>query len=400
VALPDFRLTTYFNVVRDPVSGTLFVYFTPTGSVNKTFRLSSVYFANLPGAGTKFVDNAYFTIEVVAARTPPNVVQVTLKDAAFTFEPGRALGAAFIDAISAIQGREGAGGVVIGATEGIRAELALQTPATFPDSLWLSYSYLAQRAGRKEGYVDLVAGMRVRVESEFSQLIPQAPPDLTNGYVTAGSACFSVASSPGGDGRPVLGFDEFLASLPIPAVPRSPGGVGGLIDLSSGTFRRRHLRLCYPATFPAGNSAGSRSLDEAAALLGADTLSDLATATTNYYNGETPVGAVSSAFFRGRTVLVPEVLAFVNGSPNYVPVGTTCRNLISRYAPIPRVAGITVSQFSNRFARYVPLAANAGGTEMNAWQSVTPGEGTSPPPHDAYDFPVLAGDSIKTGNAV
>lgn len=404
MVVTDFQFMSGVNVRRDATSRTLFVYYTSTGVIVDTFRLNLGLFAKLPNVGEKLVDNHYFQIAVEKdPRNPPDkIVEATLKSAAFDFGDGRTLGASFMDAISTLESLEGHG-VAYGATPAIRAALALQTPATFAESLFLNYSYVSQSAGQKMGYVDLMPGMRVRLESQFSQLIPQAPANLTNGYVTAGTACFDVISTPDGpNGTPLLGFDAFLASLPIPAVLNATGGVGGLIDLRSESFRRRHLRVCYPTQFPAGDTAGSPSPFQAAALIGADTLSGLAAATASYYAGQTPADPASIAFFRGRTVLVPEVLAFVNSTPGFVPIGTTCRNLLARYVLMPRVLGLRIPQFRDRYTRYLPLVENAGGTNASAWSNVYPPDDGDPGPGplDVFDFPVLAGDAMRTGNAV
>lgn len=404
MAKKGLNLGTGVNIARDPDTGVLFVCFAPRGNIELAFELNSALFneAELPVVGAKLVENDYFTIEVIkpASRPPNKAVQVNLSDAVKKFGPSRsALADAFMDVIAKVEGLEDKE-VVVGATSVIRSTLALKTPATFEESLLFNYSFLSQGANPVMAYVDMLPGMRVRLDSQFSQLIPQAPPDLTNGYVTAGSAHFDVISTPDKDGKPVLGFDAFLASLPIPAKSKTPGGVGGLIDLSGPTFRRRHLRVCYPSQFPAGNTSGSRSLSEAAALLGADTLADLIAATKAFYNGQTLDPSVSTGFFRGRAALVPEVYTFINGDCVYAPVGTTCRNLIGRYALMPRLDGIKVSQFSSRYSRYLPLLSCAGGTNAQNWSPVTTVEGAGPPPVDVYDFPVLAGDSLKTGNAL
>ena len=69
-------------------------------------------------------------------------------------------------------------------------------------------------------------------------------------------------------------------------------------------------------------------------LIGADTLADLYAATTQYLGSglcaASPTNTIACTFFRGRDIVVPEVLFRVNGDPAYVPLGTTVRNLIER----------------------------------------------------------------------
>ncbi len=301
-----------------------------------------------------------------------------LVDAVFAFGTDRPeVADAFVDLIALIEAAEG-DAIAYGATPVLRALLAVATPATYDESLQFNYNFVTRASGPAQAYVDLMPGMRVRLAAQTSQLLPNAPPNLTNGYVSTGDTFFDVIGTPGANGTQVLGFDNFLATLPIPNVTDAPGGAGGLIDLRSETFRRRHLRLCYPASFPTGNSAGSRGLMEAAALIGVDTLSDLAQATTTFYSGRTPAGTISTAFFRGRTVLIPEILAFQNNQPGYYALGTTCRNFIARYALMPRLNGMVIQQFSSNYSRYLPSLANIGGmNSQTAWMPVYPRKPTA-----------------------
>ncbi|MDJ0824023.1 MAG: hypothetical protein QNJ16_00835 [Rhodobacter sp.] len=401
----NYGFGTGGNVALNAKAGELFVYLTMTGSVKLTQKLDLSLFieANLPDKSIALAENDYMAVQYTyqPTITPKKVVNFVLQDTVFEFGAGRAaVAAAFIDLIKKIEAIEGKY-VTPGAVPMLRAHFASITPATFAESLLFNYSFVSS-ATPPQAYVDLYPGMRLRMAPQFNQLIPGGPPQVAHGYVSAGEVSIEVVSTVGTAGE-VLGFDGFLSSLAIPSVDAPPGGAGGLIDFRSTAFRRRHLRICYPGTFPPGNQSGSTNLRNAAAILGADTLADLDTATGTYYAGGDFAPEVSTGFFRGRTVLIPEVLVFVNGQSVYVPIGTTARDLLSRYSMMPRLKGLSVVGFHNKYVRYIPTLANAGGlnglqqsfAQMYIADSAEPNVASQ----DVYDFPVLAGDAINVTNA-
>jgi hypothetical protein len=106
---------------------------------------------------------------------------------------------------------------------------------------------------------------------------------------------------------------------------------------------RRHYRLFYPAQIKSGDS----SLSNNVTLIGADTLTDLKTATQAYTtSGDTGVASSDNqpiiAFtLRGSSIVIPEIeIAFtrkigrqVEQVVRYVPLGTTLRQLMDDLVP-------------------------------------------------------------------
>ena len=312
----------------------------------------------------------------------------------------------FEDFLEKMEALEAAGSLRPGGTSLIRRLLANQIPATFPESLYFQYGYFLRKAPFRQ-VVDLMPGMRLRVECQFSQLVPDGGESfnpLANGYVAGGQAHYQIVETLDDSGKPVLGFDAFLASGVAPTVTASDGGAGGLIDLGDGRLRKRWWRLCYPAEFSASHATGWNGTRQNVALLGADNLPALKSATNQFFQGEainTP-GAVA-AFFRGRTYLVPELVVFLNGVPHYVSLGTTVRQLFSGFSVIPRMGNFGPGLFS--YFRFAPVGTlrrttvNVQNAYPNPYRQVMFSIADQAGP-DAYDLPVLAGDSYRFTAAV
>jgi hypothetical protein len=140
------------------------------------------------------------------------------------------------------------------------------------------------------------------------------------------------------------GFDSFLTLLKYTVDPNE-GGAGGIVDVTGNSYRRPYYRLFYPSKFTSSDSPGAVGDTNNVAVFGADSYSDLETATDIYIKNVNNVENLKdrdfygargiSTFFRGRVVIVPEILCFVQSVPTYVPVGTTVRQLIERLTSLP-----------------------------------------------------------------
>jgi hypothetical protein len=293
-----------------------------------------------------------------------------------------------------------------GASDLLRRVVAGVLPSSFAEHLYFHYGYSRRNVATEGGQhfcVNLQAGMRLRLESQFSQLILPGPTNLdplVNGFVPGGQSFFNVVDM-SDQGKPQLGFDAFLATNPLTQVEASQGGAGGAIDLLA--TRRRYFRICYPSQYLSSDSAGFQGAGKNVTLLGADDIKTLETATTTYFQRGAFTGTEPAVvFFRGRTIAIPEILCFLNGAATYVPVGTTVRQLFSRFAVIPRLAGFSPSKFpyqrlgpESRFVKHSLIGGGDGAFPDSyttvSFQSATVASG----PQDAYDLPVLAGDSYQ-----
>ena len=265
----------------------------------------------------------------------------------------------------------------------IRGVLAHHLPATFAESLYFHYGYFQGTAGKIQTYVDLQAGMRLRIEFD-----PRS-----------GQPTYHLVEWPRADGTPQLGLDAFLASTELPQVDSNTGGDKSAIDLASALKLRRFLRLCYPPNMPSGDARTSQSAFQRVTLLGADALADLQSATGDYYASRpiTNTG-ISVSSFRGRIIAVPEIAMLLNGALMYVPVGTTVRQALTRFTIMPRLAGFRPAFPYRRFAADTQYAGDDIKDSYPEdfyhtvnFQSATQASGLQ----DAFDLPVLAGDSYR-----
>lgn len=299
-----------------------------------------------------------------------------------------------------VEAREG-NGLIPGATSLVRTVLATNTPLTFEESLYVTCGLVRNAGPNAMTYVDLRPGMRLRIDTQASQFVAPAnsrggtlAPPLANGFVAGGQAHFDVTESYTAHGTQ-LTLDAYLAGATVPVVDPSLGGAGGICDLLGADRRGRYLRLCYPRRLPGSDSVGSTSLQSSAALLWANDLDTLAKRTLAFYqtSGDVP----SAMFFRGRALPVPELCCLVNGAPTYLPVGTTMRQLIQRFAGLPRVPGLAPASFgysrwapgldddSLRYGQLRPQGAGSTPVSFTATSLLGP---------DAYDLPVLPGDKL------
>ena len=308
----------------------------------------------------------------------------------------------FVATVEKLEGKGGTDGngthaqtVVVGATEIIRRMLAYQVPATYAESLLFNYG-LFTSTSPAQSYFDLHPGMRLRLDYEFCQFASLAQNPLVNGYVSAGTASFEVISTPTGvDGAPQLGLNSYLSSVTLPQVAVGQGGAGGIIDVQGQAVRRRHLRICLPTQFPSADSPGFVGIQQNVTLLAADDIATLNSASDAYYGNKPMPSGVVASYFRGRVMITPEIPVFVCGTPLWVPLTTTLRQLVQQFTTFPRLPNLNPQNFLNVFKRYIPSISIPGGLAPNAFSSllIQPWSGSGG--YDGYDLPVLAADSIK-----
>ena len=329
--------------------------------------------------------------------------QVVLQAGVWTFSgPGYrpALLSAFDAFLQQAEALEASGTLVPGATEALRAMLAPQIPATYAESLYLSYGVFSQD-NPPRGYFDVQPGMRLALEFEERQFVPpNAGTGLLSGFVGGPTVVADVVSQGSPSGAPRLGLDTFFSAVRLPPVPPAAGGAGGVVDLVHVTAGLRHLRVCYPAgSFPGADGGGTVGAAGNVALLGAADLATLAAATTSFYNAGN-AGSSLVGYFRGRTVIRAHIPLLVNGTElRYVPVGTTVRQLLERLRVLPRLPGIVDSNASAalNYRRYLPGLGVSNLYDASAYQELTlaAGAGADASGADVLDFPVLAGDALS-----
>jgi hypothetical protein len=289
----------------------------------------------------------------------------------------------------------------------IRDAVAAALPQTFDETLYYRFGFDPDK-----GYVDLEPGMRLRVDYQVFQAIfpPRSGEEqYLNGFVGSGTAYYDLGSGlPGAP--PLLGglvFNGFLSRLGPPELKQpAKGGAGGIIDLHKPGFGRPWYRLLYPAEFPGGDTPGWVGTSQNATLVGARTRADLERATEQYLArgtvGDLPV---ETLYFRGRAAVIPEIPVLVNDNPVYVPVGTTARQLLERYAPVPRLGpadGLQRLEYFRHQGRSVRMGARNHDFPARLkifFFEVDPTRPRAPTRYwngiDVFDLPVLLWDRLE-----
>lgn len=305
-------------------------------------------------------------------------------------------------------------GLTPGSLELVQQMLALYLPVTFTETLFYRYGF-----DPANGYVDLRPGMRLRFDFEAHQKIDPAPNDVLNGFVGSGTSYYEIAETASPTSTLLAGLDPFLASVVNPAVAPNTGGGGGAIDMHGQAFAYPYFRLFLPKSFSSADSTGSAGLGQSFVLFGATTRKDLEAATTSYLTTAT-FGSVSgvAATFRGRTVVTPEISMFLLGDATWVPIGTTVRHLVRRYAIVPRGLSPQTASFNlpSQFFSRPMTSFNASQTGQDwtlTWtfplfvpgqfnfttnsQSYNGGFQTYSNVLDSFDLPVTGGDDLSFG---
>jgi len=302
-----------------------------------------------------------------------------------------------------------------GSAELIANRVAAQLPLRFDEIL--SYFYGFDPVGQT---IDVVPGMALQVAWAGYQYCdgPGGPQEGYNGFVTTGLTVLDVVRRP----DLTIAFDSCsglfvpgvqLQPLNPPAPANSPVIAGGPVDLQLGGNARRHIKLLWPATFPASDSSetpGTISLS--CQLVCADTLTDLAAALALVQAGQNGVitqadGKLTVVIeFTGRVTIVPYIRTYCDLVPQMVALGTTVRNAVQRVAePAPAELagrGIGPAPFSfsmNRWVQRNEPPAPPGPhdeTYMLAAIDFTNADLAAGPCGDGFDMALLKGDGIFT----
>jgi hypothetical protein len=272
----------------------------------------------------------------------------------------------------------------------------------------LAYAY---RFNAPSGYIDLVPGMRLRIDSEARQYSgPPSPSNVNiNGFVSSGTSVFDLGQYWQGS-QINTGFNSYLSLSGRPVVPgtNTAGGAAGGLDLYPALNRMPLFRLLYPAQFPATNGNGFADFTDNILIIGANRFGDLQGATTQYITNGNFSGyesKISQTWFRGRAVLTPEIPILVNGALEYVAVGTTARQLLGlfgggAYPAGSYAGGLTFRRVINNIVDDIsvvvpPEALRTNDVRIDVLPLNVYGGGG-----DALDLPVIQGDSFTFAGAV
>jgi hypothetical protein len=332
----------------------------------------------------------------------PYKITVPAASAAWSFDDApirQAVHDSFIAFLVAIENNDRTHGVHVikpGRLRFVQQYLSQVLPQTFSESLFFRYGL--DPANR---CIDLLPAMRLRLAFQAHQALDPQQNSL-NGFVGAGEVIVDVATRLSGTGALNVAFGAFLSQFQTIAVAANSGGAGGSIDLQGQAFAYSYYRLLYPQVYPSSDSIGFSGVQQNPTLLAAASYADLTAATASYVSEGTVSGQAVATFFRGRAVAIPEIPIFLQGVVNHVPVGTTIRQLLSGFFPVPYMDGGNVNLPSQFYTRQITSldGAQAPPTWSISSQSATAVNlktgyacyGLAP---DSFDLPVLGGDSLS-----
>ena len=242
-------------------------------------------------------------------------------------------------------------------------------PQTFEDSLLAAYALEIQgRAPKAEGaYIDIVPDMRIRLEFGNWQTFAATDGDSDDsGYVTSGQTYLSVhvrhrhelsgqlpcATREFLAFEPFLGFLEALRGIPKPSPEdiKFPRKASGTADMNVLSNQKRFCRLHVPASYFQGDAPKNNSPRTNFVFISDDCRDRLKVENCNRWI-EKPWKELADTdpqvtAFRGRALVIPEVLLQIGNERQYVPIGATFRQEVLRITDWDRLgkSGVKLSR--------------------------------------------------------
>lgn len=302
-----------------------------------------------------------------------------------TLTPGSANSAGIRAAYAGLMADvETRGGLDAGGLRVLQNRIAECLPLEYGDLLYYHYGW-----NMSENYIDLHPGMRLRVDFQQYQFVHITEQKAANGFAGAGSIYVPIHSYTHneGSGAQYLGFGPFLSRLLSSARGKlSTDGAGGLFDLVKTGSRKPFFRLIFPnETIPAA------APERAVTIVGADRWQDLPTAIPMAADD---TGSIISFFFRDRATIIPEIQVFVGNRELYVPVGTTLRQLLEKYAGIP-AASASKPELAAFLGKTRPRRLlHTGPDSIPSYRFLNPGTTNVVKNQDVFDLPLIKGDKF------
>ena len=132
--------------------------------------------------------------------------------------------------------------------------------------------------------------------------------------------------------------DPFVGSMnfDVPAPATMVGdnklqGGAGISDLLFKNFSNPLVRLVYPVTFSERTGTGNLVYADNICLITASQTKYLLDATANMRRRKTYVVNACYHYFRGRSVIIPQIRIEVNGNKEWVSLGTRLGDILTQY---------------------------------------------------------------------
>ncbi|MEM9544898.1 MAG: fibronectin type III domain-containing protein [Bacteroidota bacterium] len=336
----------YFSEYKDDVQPYLFRAQSVPPSPNFSFELYLPQIFNKqpdslpPGLTTSVNPNSPFVMSVNKGdKMLPYKISVSKKatNDAWNFAPnGPSIRTelsddydAFITAISGVDK-----GMLPGTIPYLNQVIARGLPLTYAETLYYAYGFNPSKR-----YVSLQAGMRITLSySEYQFLGPGGTSPLLNGYVGSGSVSYVMGSYLSGSSQATqkldIGFNNFLNQLAL-ETHSNVGGGSSVLDTYITGASEPYYRIFYPGSFLSADAPGSVDPRQNISIVVASDFAKMKAATDAWNNGQPFSGEVLVLFLRGRATIVPEIKITLSGQEQWVPVGTTLRNVLDEFAAVP-----------------------------------------------------------------
>lgn len=361
-----------------------------------------IYLPNLTGgtSPTLPITSGPFSITANAsggAAAFPLMLTVAGTGDAWTFTPSAVRANLKQDYVSLLTQVEAAGGVAEGIGV-LQAAIGRVLPQTFAETLYYACGFDVGNA-----CVELRPGIILRASfADYSAISGDPNAQWTNGWVGGPYVDYDVGSYLSAGARKV-GFEAFISNLvaagllsvSTPAFSGSnEDGSADAADLYFSTFVQPYYRLFFPKDLTSATSISGAATTASFAIASASTYAGLQ-ATTNVPSAENPV-----AYFRGRAILRVCVRVFFNGEELVVPLGTTVRNVLERYAFAPpsttvAIQGLVLQRSTGPIVASPTVPFTIGGTtavrlDWNTMPQYAYG-------WDSLSLPLLPGDQLTVG---
>lgn len=215
----------------------------------------------------------------------------------------------------------------------IRKAVLTKMPMNAEDAPFFCYDYAPW-----DGYTGIREGMCLQTEYAVYQNVPEEEDDSQfakglSGFAGSGMARYLVVKKNGNlTVDPFAGSMSFEVSAPATMMGDNKlQGGAGILDMLFKNFSNPLVRLVYPTTFSERTGTGNLVYADNICLITAPQTKYLLDATANMRRRKTYVANACYHYFRGRSVIIPQIRIEVNGTKEWVSLGTRLSDVLAQY---------------------------------------------------------------------
>lgn len=311
---------------------------------------------------------------------------------------------------------EANGNLIKGGAETVYERVVRSLPLRLDDILHYSFGLNTELPTDEDmsrfRYIDLKPGMKLRVEYEsYNYTAPRGfEGSHLNSFRTDGVALYDITRDR--EGR--ISFDTFSDILKPYTTPQNGNTVDihGLADLAEQRNKRKYGRIIFPVQFMKNdNVSQGQDVDRNITVALSDTIEELEALTekyvgTNEIPTETETTTAVILHFGRRVHVTPLIAIKVQGKTEYLPVGTTIRNVVERVLNLPSVEinNENLSTVSVELKRWTQpsiwkpgynLVPSTSIYEQTVIEFNAPGKTFETTGMDQWDMPLLRGDELN-----